>query len=116
MEYVLVNKFDEIVDLVELASSVGKTGATTYFQGMKQMPNRKDFDKLWKVMSKQEYDSIFKTSLQNRQMGNRKYEWWKDEESYLDADAPITESGEFIYESPDGGETVKKRKFGEHDG
>ena len=79
MKYVLVNKFDEIIDKVDLDGNVGKTGATTYFQGMKQMPNRKDFDKLWKVMSELEYDSKFKLSLQNKQ-----YEWWKDEESYLD--------------------------------
>ena len=79
MKYVLVNKFDEIIDKVELEGNVGKTGATTYFQGMKQMPNREDFDKLWKVMSELEYDSKFKLSLQNKQ-----YEWWKDEESYLD--------------------------------
>ena len=79
MKFVLVNKFDEIVDLVDLASSVGKTGATTYFQGMKQMPNRKDFDKLWKVMSELEYQSIFKSTLQNRQI-----EWWKEESDYLD--------------------------------
>ena len=74
MKYVLVNKFDEIVDKVDLASSVGKTGATTYFQGVKQMPEREDFDKLWKVMSELEYNSIFKSSLQNRQV-----EWWKEE-------------------------------------
>ena len=74
MKFVLVNKFDEIVDKVDLDGNVGKTGATTYFQGMKQMPNRKDFDKLWKVMSELEYDSKFKLSLQNKQ-----YEWWKDE-------------------------------------
>ena len=92
MKFVLVNKFDEIVDKVDLSSNVGKTGATTYFQGVKQMPNREEFEKLWKVMSELEYDSIFKASLQNRQMGNRKYEWWKDEESYLDADAPMTQS------------------------
>ena len=84
MKYVLVNKFDEIVDKVDLAGNVGKTGATTYFQGVKKMPNQEEFNKLWKVMSELEYDSIFKVSLQNLQMGNRKYEWWKDEESYLD--------------------------------
>jgi len=84
VKYVLVNKFDEIVDKVDLASNVGKTGAITYFQGVKKMPDREEFEKLWKVMSESEYDSIFKASLQNRQMGNRKYEWWKDEESYLD--------------------------------
>jgi hypothetical protein len=27
-------------------------------------------------------------------MGKRKYEWWKDEESYLDIEAPLTQSGE----------------------
>jgi len=84
MKYVLVNKFDEIVDTVDLAGNIGKTGATTYFQGVKKMPIREDFEKLWKVMSRQEYDLIFKTSLQNRQMDKRKYEWWKDEPKGLD--------------------------------
>ena len=81
MKYVLVNKFDEIVDKVDLAGNVGKTGATTYFQGVKQMPDRDDFHKLWKVMSEKEYDLIFKASLQNRQMDKMKYEWWKEEPS-----------------------------------
>lgn len=76
MKYVLVNKFDEIVSTVDLAGNVGKTGATTYFQGVKKMPKREDFDKLWKVMSELEYDSIFKSTLQNKQ-----YEWWKEEPS-----------------------------------
>ena len=75
MKYVLVNKFDEIVDKVDLAGNVGKTGATTYFQGMKKMPEREEFENL-----------IFKASLQNRQMGNRKYEWWKEEPSGPDED------------------------------
>ena len=81
MKFVLVNKFDEIVDTVDLAGNVGKTGATTYFQGVKQMPNREDFLKLWKVMSEKEYDLQFKASLQNRQMDKMKYEWWKEEPS-----------------------------------
>ena len=81
MKYVLVNKFDEIIDTVELAGNVGKTGATTYFQGVKKMPNREDFLKLWKVMSEKEYDLQFKATLQNRQMDKMKYEWWKDEPS-----------------------------------
>ena len=81
MKYVLVNKFDEIIDTVELAGNVGKTGATTYFQGVKKMPNREDFLKLWKVMSEKEYDLQFKVTLQNRQMDKMKYEWWKDEPS-----------------------------------
>ena len=74
MKYVLVNKFDEIVDKVDLDGNVGKTGATTYFQGLKRIPNQKEFNKLWKVMSELEYDSKFKLSLQNKQ-----YEWWKEE-------------------------------------
>ena len=81
MKYVLVNKFDEIVDKVDLAGNVGRTGATTYFQGVKKMPNREDFLKLWKVMSEKEYDLQFKATLQNRQMDKMKYEWWKDEPS-----------------------------------
>lgn len=81
MKYVLVNKFDEIVDKVDLAGNVGKTGATTYFQGIKRMPNREDFLKLWKVMSEKEYDLQFKATLQNRQMDKMKYEWWKEEPS-----------------------------------
>ena len=81
MKYVLVNKFDEIVDKVDLAGNVGKTGATTYFQGVKKMPNREDFLKLWKVMSEKEYDLQFKATLQNRQMDNMKYEWLKEEPS-----------------------------------
>ena len=81
MKYVLVNKFDEIVSTVDLDGNVGKTGATTYFQGVKKMPEKEDFDKLWKVMSELEYESIFKTTLQNRQV-----EWWKEEPSGPDKD------------------------------
>ena len=79
MKYVLVNKFDEIIDKVDLDGNVGKTGATTYFQGLKRIPDQKEFNKLWKVMSELEYDSKFKLSLQNKQ-----YEWWKEEGDYLD--------------------------------
>ena len=79
MKYVLVNKFDEIIDKVDLDGNVGKTGATTYFQGLKRIPDQKEFNKLWKVMSELEYNSKFKLSLQNKQ-----YEWWKEEGDYLD--------------------------------
>ena len=58
MKYVLVNKLDEIVDTVELTDSVKTVKhLRPYFQGVKQMPEREDFHKLWKVMSKLEYDS-----------------------------------------------------------
>ena len=87
MKYVLVNKStDEIIDRVDLGSNVGVSGATTYFKGTKRLPDDEDFGKLWKVMSEQEYELHFKNSLQNRQMGKRKYEWWKDDEEWLDID------------------------------
>ena len=81
MKYVLVDKYDNIVTTIELGSSVGLSGAKTYFKGIKKMPEDSDFDKLWKVMSKQQYDTQFKSSLQNRQV-----EWWKEEPSGPDED------------------------------
>lgn len=86
MKYVLVDNYDNIVTRADLGSDVGHSGAKTYFKGVKQMPKDEDFDRLWKVMTEAEYDIQFKNSLQNRQMGHRKYEWWKDDASYLDID------------------------------
>ena len=74
MKYVLVDKYDNIVTTVDLGSNVGLSGAKTYFKGMKKIPEDKDFDKLWKVMTEQDYDTRLKSSLQNRQV-----EWWKEE-------------------------------------
>jgi len=79
MKYVLVDKYDNIVTKVDLGSNVGLSGAKTYFKGVKQMPKDEDFDKLWKVMSEKQYDTRFKSTLQNRQI-----EWWKEEGDYLD--------------------------------
>ena len=79
MKYVLVDKYDNIVTKVNLGSNVGLSGAKTYFKGVKQMPKDEDFDKLWKVMSEQQYNTQFKSTLQNRQI-----EWWKEEGDYLD--------------------------------
>ena len=87
MKYVLVNKFDEIVDTVEMpeynrdARCTDHDDVRNYFQGVKRMPDIEEFDKLWRVMAQEEYDNYFKASLQNRQMGNRKFEWWKDDPS-----------------------------------
>ena len=81
MKYVLVDKYDNIVTKVDLGSNVGLTGAKTYFKGVKQMPKDDDFDKLWKVMSEEQYDTQLKSSLQNRQV-----EWWKEEPSGPDKD------------------------------
>ena len=81
MKYVLVDKYDNIVTTIELGSNVGLSGAKTYFKGVKKMPEDKDFDKLWKVMTEEQYDTRFKSTLQNRQI-----EWWKEEDSYLDGE------------------------------
>ena len=81
MKWVLVNKADEIVSKCEIASGVGISGAKTYFMGVKQI-EEPEFDKLWKVMSEQHYDT--QRDLANRQ--GKQYEWWKDDESWLDID------------------------------
>ena len=81
MKWVLVNKFDEIVDICEIASNVGVSGAKTYFRKIKQI-DEESFDKLWKVMSDEQYKRIMESS--NR-MG-KQYEWWKDEWSNPDID------------------------------
>ena len=87
MKYLLVNKYDEIVTKVDLGDDIGISGARTYFIGTKRI-DEKSFDDLWRVMTEKQYDNTFKTTLQNRQLGTRKNEWWKDEETYLDIDVP----------------------------
>ena len=72
MKYVLVDREYNIIDKVDLASGVGGQGAKTFFVGRKQI-DKKEFDNLWKVMTKEQYDIQFKATLQNKQ-----YEWWKD--------------------------------------
>ena len=78
MQYVLVNKYDEIVTSVDLASNVGVNGATTYFQGVKKMPDREAFSRLWKVMTREDYDKQFKAN--NRKPSSQGYNWWEEED------------------------------------
>jgi hypothetical protein len=80
MKYVLVDRGDNIVERVELGSDVGVNGARTYFVKRKQIESEK-FDQIWKVMTEEQWNNQYTASLQNKQ-----YEWWKDEESYLDID------------------------------
>ena len=79
MRYVLVDKGDNINTSVDLSSEVGKSGARTYFLGAKRIDS-KEFDKLWKVMTRDEYDRLF--YLSNRQ--NKQYEWWKEDKAITD--------------------------------
>lgn len=86
MKYVLVNRYDEIVTSADLGSDIGVAGATTFFQGIKKMEDRDAFNKLWKVMTQEQWNTEFKNNLNDRQLDKRKYEWWKDDEDYLDID------------------------------
>ena len=79
----LVDKYDNIITSVDLASNVGLSGAKTYFVGIKQIDEKK-FDKLWKVMSERDYDLQFKASLQNRQ-----YKWWEEDKAIVDDELKI---------------------------
>ena len=81
MKWVLVNKFDEIVDTCEIASNVGVSGAKTYFRKRKQL-DEESFDKLWKVMSNEQYERI----LESNNRSGKQYEWWRDEWSNPDID------------------------------
>ena len=82
MKWVLVDKYDNIKSRAELHSGYGKKSAKKYFVDKKNL-DESSFDKIWRVMSEEEYEAIQRSSLQNKQ-----YEWWKDEESYLDIDKP----------------------------
>lgn len=79
MKYVLVDKFDNIVHTVDLNKKYTEEEAKLYFINLKQI-DEKEFNKLWKVMTEEQYHINLKLSLKNRQI-----EWWK-EDNYLDID------------------------------
>ena len=83
--YVLLNSFDEVVDEID---SITPGGAEYYFMKRKQMSDTESFYKVWKIKTKKEHKL-------NQEAFSRKpsSEWWKEEETYLDIDAPITKSG-----------------------
>ena len=83
MKYYLVDKLDNINTQTELGSDVGISGARTYFIGIKKI-EESEFDKLWKVMTKEQWDTQFKLGLQDRQNDNMKYKWWEEDKSITD--------------------------------
>jgi|TARA_R110001592_G_scaffold37644_1_gene125329 hypothetical protein len=83
MKYYLVDKLDTINTSVELESEVGVAGAKTYFLGVKQI-EEKEFDNLWRVMTKEEWDTQFKLGLQGRQNPKLKYQWWEEDKAITD--------------------------------
>ena len=81
MKYVLVDKTDSIVNTIELGSNVGISGAKTYFVGIKRSEESK-FDKLWKVMTVDEYNRKLEIGL--RKPSSQGYQWWTEENANLD--------------------------------
>ena len=79
MRYVFVDSTDSINTSVDLSSEIGKSGARIYFLETKKL-DIKEFNKLWKVMTKEEYDRVF--DLSHRQ--NKQYEWWIEEKEITD--------------------------------
>ena len=84
MKYVLVDKGDNINTTVELASGVGISGARTYFIGAKHL-DEKSFDKLWKVMTRAEYDRILEMGLR-KPSSHGQIEWWKEDKEITDSE------------------------------
>ena len=81
MKYVLVDKTDSIVNTIELGSNVGISGAKTYFVGIKRIEESK-FDKLWKVMTVDEYNRKLEIGL--RKPSSQGYQRWTEENANLD--------------------------------
>jgi len=88
VKYMLVDKLDNINTTVELASDVGLGGARTYFLGVKKI-EQKEFDRLWIVMSENDYENQFKLGLQDRQNEKLKYEWWLEDKEIVDDELKI---------------------------
>ena len=76
MKYVLVDKGDNINTTVDLASEVGISGARTYFLGVKRL-DKKSFDKLWKVMTENEY---------HVRQSKKPIEWWIEDKEITDSE------------------------------
>jgi hypothetical protein len=82
VKYVLVDKGDNIITTADLASNVGLSGAKTYFRGIKQI-DKKEFDNLWKVMTRDEYDRILEMGLR-KPSSHGQIEWWKEDKEIID--------------------------------
>ena len=83
MKYVLVDNNDNINTTVDLASNIGISGARTYFIGTKQL-DKKKFDKLWKVMTRDEYDRQFHSS--NRPPSHQGIRWLEEDREITDSE------------------------------
>ena len=85
MKYVLVEtRTGEVDNRVDLASEIGKTGARTYFKGVKRI-DEKSFDKLWKVMTDITYlkGTVERTEYQGY------IRWWEEDKEITDSELKI---------------------------
>ena len=78
MKYVLIDRGDNIIDRVNLDGDLQE--AQKFFIHRKNI-DKKEFNNIWRVLTDEQYQNQFKSTLHNKQ-----YEWWKDEDSYLDID------------------------------
>jgi hypothetical protein len=84
VKYVLVDNGDNITTSVDIASDVGLTGARTYFLGIKKL-DIKEFNKLWKVMTRDEYDKKLEIGLR-KPSSHGQIEWWKEDKEITDSE------------------------------
>ena len=84
MKYVLVDRGDNVITTVDLASNVGLSGAKTYFRGIKRI-DQKEFDNLWKVMTRNEYDKRLEIGLR-KPSSHGQVEWWKEDKEITDSE------------------------------
>ena len=78
MEFVLVDNYDNINNRAEISEGVD---AKEYFMKIKKI-DEEGFNKVWKVMTIDQYDRVMNQSLGNN--GSRQIEWWREEGDYLD--------------------------------
>ena len=76
MIYVLVGKDYDIIGKID---SVTPGGAKHYFMERKKIYDEKKFDKLWKVMTKKEYDLNQEAFQRKPSSHPGTIEWWKEE-------------------------------------
>ncbi len=76
MIYVLVGKDYDIISKID---SVTPGGAKHYFMEKKRIYDENKFDKLWKVITKKEYD-LNKEAFERKPSSHPGViEWWKEE-------------------------------------
>ena len=68
MKYVLVDKFDNVIDTKDLSDDIGDKGAMTYFVKKKQI-SYENFIQVWKVMTEQRYYEISESATRKSSEG-----------------------------------------------